>query len=189
MVKNIEKAKSHCLQVLSKKKNRICAYLPTHIRSVQNWAEKLAKDYPRANKEILLLSVWLHDIGHALSNHENHHIKSEMEARKFLKTIKLSPEKIEKVAHCVRAHRCKDVKPETIEAKILAAADSASHFTDGCYMDMAMDVPKKQTLEKLDRDYRDVGIFPKLKREITPIYKAWKNLLKAYPSPHKEAKR
>lgn len=178
---NIEKAKIYCLNVLSKKKDRICAYLPGHIESVQKWSEKLIKDYPKANKEILLLSVWLHDIGHALSTHTDHHIKSEAEARKFLKTIKLDPEKIEKVAHCIRAHRCKDVKPETIEAKILAAADSVSHFTDGCYMDMLMNTPKRQTLKKLDRDYRDVGIFPKLKKEISPIYKAWKSLIKVYP--------
>jgi len=179
---NIEKAKTHCLKVLSKKKDRICAYLPGHIKSVQRWSERLMKDYPKADKEILLLSIWLHDIGHALSNHADHHIKSEEEARRFLKTIKLNSKKIEKVAHCVRAHRCRDVKPETIEAKILAAADSASHFTDGCYMDMAMSGIKKLALEKLDRDYRDVGIFPKLKKEITPIYKAWKNLIKVYPN-------
>ncbi|MDO8558877.1 MAG: hypothetical protein Q7R84_00950 [bacterium] len=61
-------------------------------------------------------------------------------------------------------------------------ADSASHFTDGCYMDMAMNGIKKLALEKLDRDYRDVGIFPKLKKEITPIYNVWKNLINVYPN-------
>ncbi|MDD5145119.1 MAG: hypothetical protein PHW72_03275, partial [Candidatus Pacebacteria bacterium] len=109
------------------------------------------------------------------------HIESEKETRKFLKTLRLDTEKIEKIAHCVRAHRCKDVQPKTIEAKILATADSASHFTDGCYMEMAMGGIKGQALEKIDRDYRDVGIFPKLKKEITPLYNAWKNLLKIYP--------
>src|SRR4030042_3505186 len=182
MIQNVEKTKKHCLKVLAKKNDHICDYLPNHIVSVEKWGKKIMKDYPKANKEILLLSVWLHDIGHAFLNTDTHHIGSEKEVKRFLAKIKMNPEKIEKVAHCVRAHRRKDVMPETIEAKILAAADSASHFTDGAYMDMLIHGYKELVSKKMERDYRDVGLFPKLKKEITPIYKAWKELLRAYPS-------
>ena len=44
---------------------------------------------------------------------------------------------IDQVAHCIRAHRCKDVQPQTIEAKIVAFSDSASHLFDSFYIDMA----------------------------------------------------
>jgi len=178
---NVEKAKKYCLKTVSRKKDSICVYLLSHIPSVEKWAQKIVKDYPKADKEVLLLSVWLHDIGHALSSHKDHDIESEKATRCFLKKIGMNSEKIEKVAHCARAHRCRDVMPETIEAKILAAADSASHFTDGCYMNMLLSGIKKLALEKMERDYRDVGMLPKLKKEITPIYKAWKNLLSVYP--------
>ncbi|MFH1714522.1 MAG: HD domain-containing protein [Candidatus Nealsonbacteria bacterium] len=179
--KLIEKAKNHCLKVLLKKKDRICVYLPGHIISVQKWAEKMIKKYPGVDKEVLLLSIWLHDIGHATAGHMDHNIGSEKETRSFLKRIKVKNEEIEKVAHCVRAHRCKDIKPETIEAKILAFADSASHMIDGCYVDMLMEGKKELAIEKLERDYRDVGIFPEMKKEIKPLYEAWKQLLRVYP--------
>jgi len=182
MIKNVEKTKNHCLMVLSKKKDHICDYLPNHIVSVEKWARKIMKHHPEANKQIILLSVWLHDIGHAFLNHDEHHIESEKEARRFLKKIKINPKEIEKIAHCVRAHRCKDIMPRTIEAKILAAADSASHFTDGAYMDMLINGYKRFVLKKIERDYRDVGLFPKLKKEITPIYRAWKKLSRVYPN-------
>jgi len=129
-----------------------------------------------------LLSVWLHDIGQLFKPKEaDHAIKSEKEARRFLSEVGLAPEKIERVAHCVRAHRNKDVSPETLEAKILAAADSASHMTDICYIDMVQSGEKESVLAKLDRDYRDVAFFPELKKEVTPLYRAWKELLGVFP--------
>lgn len=88
---------------------------------------------------------------------------------------------IEKVAHCVRAHRCNDVQPDTIEAKILAVADSASHLIDGPYIHMGKRVGKEEVIAKLERDYRDIGLLPNIKKELTPLYKAWKNLLEILP--------
>ena len=54
-------------------------------------------------------------------------------------------------------------------------------MTDGCYMDMAIDGKIDLALGKIERDYRDIGLFPKIKKEITPLYTAWKKLLEAYP--------
>ena len=179
--KIINKAKSHFLKTFERG-NSAYPYLPRHIAEVERWAKKLLKIHPKADKEIVLLSVWLHDIGQAIGNkNDDHAVKSEIEIIRFLPKTGLKPDKIKKVAHCVRAHRCKDIQPETLEAKILAAADSASHMTDINYIVHLADRPKKWILEKLERDYRDVGIFPKLKKEITPLYKAWKKLLTAYP--------
>lgn len=176
----LKQTKIHCLKVLKRKNDRICRYLPGHIIEVEKWAKKISKDYPEVDKTVLFLSVLLHDIGHGFGNHEDHAVKSEIEAKRFLKKIGLTSEKIEKVSHCVRAHRCKDIQPETIEAKILAAADSASHMTDGCYIDMAMRGLKDLAFKKLERDYRDVNMFPKLGRNISPLYKSWKKLLSTY---------
>lgn len=82
-------------------------------------------------------------------------------------------EKINEIAHCVRAHRCKDM------------ADSASHFTDINYIvhltSQESDYDRHYVEDKIERDYRDIGIFPELKKELTPIYKAWKKLIKVFP--------
>lgn len=73
-----------------------------------------------------------------------------------------------------------DVKmfqPSTIEAKILAVSDSASHMTDINYICMFQSYGKDFTLDKLERDYRDISLFPELKLELTKLYFCWKNLI------------
>lgn len=179
----VEKTKAHFLKTFKNKKDPLYAYLPKHVAEAEKWADKILQKYPEADEGIIFLSVWLHDIGQATGDGDKDHaVKSETETRRFLSKLGLAPEKIEKVAHCVRAHRCKDVQPETLEARILAAADSASHMTDICYIDMASEKSKEAALEKLERDYRDANLLLGLREEITPLYKAWKKLLNAFPN-------
>lgn len=178
----IEKARLYFLESFKKKKNPIYSYLPRHVVEAEKWAKNILQKYPKADKEIVLLSVWLHDIGQATGNDNNDHaVESEVETRRFLEEMRIEPEKIEKVAHCVRAHRCKDIQPKSFEAKLLAAIDSLSHMSDFCYIDTASRKSKESALAKLERDYRDAGLFPELQKEITPLYKAWKELLRVYP--------
>jgi len=85
--------------------------------------------------------------------------------------------------HCIRAHRCKDIAPETIEAKIIAFADSASHLTQGIYLDIVKEEKEGGTydaFEKLERDWRDLSFFPEIKDEMGELYESWKKLIKAY---------
>jgi hypothetical protein len=94
-------------------------------------------------------------------------------------------EKMEKVLHCVRAHRCRDVMPESLEAKIMACIDSASHMTDfSIYSSMAKNDKesgeKFRVYAKMERDWRDVSTFPEIKKELEPLYDAWKKLIKEY---------
>lgn len=85
--------------------------------------------------------------------------------------------------HCVRSHRRKDVMPNTIEVKIIACVDSASHMTEPMYFDIA-GVDKEngnefRTYAKMDRDFRDLGSFPET-HELKEIYEKWKKLIKSY---------
>jgi hypothetical protein len=158
--------------------------LGKHVPEAERWAKRIQKNHPEADLEILLLGVWLHDYGHYPLLNEDHAISGEIKAKKFLEEQKYDKEKIRQVLHCIRAHRCKDVLPETIEAKILACADSASHFTFPPYLDIArrtkLEGTKYNAIEKLDRDFRDIAIFPEVKKELTPLYKAWKKILQVY---------
>lgn len=177
----ISQARGHFLKSF-KKSSGGYPYLPRHVKEVEKWAKKILKDHPEADQEIVLLSVWLHDIGQTLGGKENDHaVKSEAEVKRFLTRLNLAPERVKKVAHCVRAHRCRDVQPKTLEAKILAAADSASHLTDINYLVHISDGLRDYTFAKLERDYRDISLIPKLKKELTPLYQAWKTLLSVYP--------
>lgn len=126
---------------------------------------------------MILLSVWLHDIGHYPIPTDDHAIISEQIARDFFEKEKVDKELADKVLHCVRSHRNRDVKPATFDAKLFAMIDSVSHFTYIPYFEMLQRGRSKDAMEKLERDYRDIIPFPEIKEEITPLYKAFKNLL------------
>lgn len=165
--------------------NPVHNWFQHHVEQVEKWALKILNYYPNADKEIVLLSVWLHDIGQEnKENLDTHEILSEIETRKFLGSLGVDKEKIDKVAHCVRTHRCKaDALPETDEAKILAAADSASHITDIVYIHMLNEGnSKKSILDKLERDIRDIQLLPTpLKEQLVPLQNTWKELIRVFP--------
>lgn len=178
----VDKTKQHFIDTVTKAGSDY-AYLLRHLPQVEKWAKKLLDRKPEADKEVALMGVWLHDIGQVIGNKETDHaVNSETEAKRFLAEIGANPDLISRVAHCARAHRCKDVQPETIEAKVLAVADSASHMTDIVYIDMANRGDLEGAKAKLERDYRDISLFPELKEEIAPLYQAWTKLLGVWPN-------
>ena len=153
--------------------------LKSHISVLEKWVKKMKERYPSLDEEIILLAVYLHDVRHYPVNpSEDHAIISEKIAKEFLKKEKYNSEKTIAVLHCVRSHRCKDVLPETPEAKAFAFIDSAGHMTDRLYLDMVKEGKSQKALDKLERDFRDLAIFPEIKKEIEPIYSAWKVLIK-----------
>jgi len=178
----LEQARQHFLETFARRENPVYPYLPRHVNQAEGWAERILADYPRADRQVVMLSIWLHDVGWAIGENDvDHAIKSETEANRFLAEKGVPPETVARVAHCVRAHRNRDVQPETLEAKIVAAADSASHFTDINYIVHCADGIKDYALDKLERDYRDVGLLPGLQERLTPLYLAWKQLLTVFP--------
>jgi len=152
--------------------------LNCHIEELERLAEKIVQKFPDLDKEILLLAVYFHDIGYyPLNPNEDHAVTGERIARKFLEKEKYSNEKMEKALHAIRAHRCKDILPDTLEARAFAFMDSASHMTSKVYFEMVKDGKGKKALEKLERDYRDLAIFPEIKKEMEPLYLSWKSLI------------
>lgn len=173
----IEEAKKHFFKYYDQTKD--CGRRLGHVESVENLTKKILADYPEADKEVVLISVWLHDIGSYIGDEEQA-INSESETKKFLNG-KLNKDKIEKIAHCVRAHRAKDVKPNTIEAKILAVADAESHFTRGLYMQFYLKKDKDAAVSKLERDLVKIRLIPKESNKFMPLYEAWKKVLELLP--------
>lgn len=159
--------------------------LVSHVQEVENWSKYMLKKHPEINKDVVLISAWLHDIGHyPLSNKTDHAVKGAKIAKKFLLEQGMSTEEIEKIFHCVRSHRCRDILPESSEAKLMAFVDSASHLTDGVYFDIAKMGKKRNktesALNKIERDVRDLSYFPEEKEDLLEIISAWKNLIKTY---------
>jgi hypothetical protein len=178
----VEKSKQHFIKTFNSDPDPLYKLAVEHVESVEKWALSIATNYTETNLEILHVAIWLHDIGQFVTDKlEDHAQSSEIETRRFLHQIGLNQIDIDTIAHCVRAHRCRDIMPISIEAKILAVCDSASHFTESTYIDMARRGLKKDVIAKVERDYRDVCLLPGIQERIKPLYNAWKNLLRVYP--------
>ncbi|MEK7447540.1 MAG: HD domain-containing protein [Patescibacteria group bacterium] len=180
----VQMAEEHFALQLASMSQTLQGLLPKHLQIMGKWADKILGMYPDANPEVVRVAVWFHDIGYVDCedyDRDDHAVYSEVRALQFLQANGYSQGKLEQVAHCVRAHRCKDIQPETIEAKIIAVADSASHLTDYAYINLTQLGIKDYAMEKLERDYRDVGLLPEVKQELSPLYEAWKQLLPQFP--------
>jgi uncharacterized protein len=141
-----------------------------HFKSVVMYAEQLAEKRG-ANKEIVLVSAWLHDIASIKGSYEDHHIVGQKYAEEFLRKNNYPEEKIKQVKHCIYAHRgSKSIPRETIEAECVSDADAMSHFNTIASlfylaiktMDLNADDANIFVKEKLQRSYN----------KLTPIGKA-----------------
>jgi len=67
-----------------------------HFMPVVSYAEQLA-DELGGDKEVIVISAWLHDIGSIIHGREDHHITGAKIAEEKLKELQYPPEKIELV--------------------------------------------------------------------------------------------
>jgi putative nucleotidyltransferase with HDIG domain len=92
------------LEKLSKKNGWLWFY-NLHQKEVIKFAEKLLKIYKKADKKIVIIACWLHDIAHYYARNseeilevkELHHVIGAKIAENFLKSYELSPEEISRI--------------------------------------------------------------------------------------------
>lgn len=158
-----------------------------HFAKVRDYAMWLAEQHPEADKEIVELSAWLHDIARIETAEEDHHVKGAEKAGKILKGFGYPEDRIKKVQHCVISHRGKEnqYKPETIEARIVASADAMSHFDTTfniAWIGAKMGMDMLETIEwlkaKLERDWEKKLYFPEAKEKMRDKYEAFKLLVR-----------
>lgn len=186
MLNIIEKAKLEIKKII-KNYPEDPYHLWGHIEEVERWCNYLLKRNPSTDSEVVILSAWLHDIGHYPVYEKNDHaIVGEQRAKIFLENENYDREKQEKVLHCIRAHRNKDVAPNTLEAKIICFADTASHITssESVYLDIVRRNKyygeKYDVFEKMQRDFRDLDFFPEIRKELLPLQNSWVKLIEEY---------
>ncbi|MBC8505724.1 MAG: HD domain-containing protein [Anaerolineales bacterium] len=100
-----------------------------HILRVYKMAERLAQS-EGADIEIVRAAALLHDVdssqlSEVSSQRKSHHHTAAGFAHILLGSEGWSEDRIEAVAHCIRAHRFRDDReqPQTLEAKVLFDAD------------------------------------------------------------------
>ena len=143
-----------------------------HLLAVEKYANFLLKKLPKANREIVLLGVWLHDTQRVRGIKGDHQKMGAVEARKIMQEYGYSAAIIKKVQSIILTHSCNRSKPITLEGKILATADAMTHYVNDFYLQIAitrrrsLKVFKLWALEKLNRDYNKKIFFPFAKKEI-----------------------
>jgi 23S rRNA maturation-related 3'-5' exoribonuclease YhaM len=136
-------------------------FVDNHVREVVEEALWLCGFYPKADKEIVNIGAWLHDITHPIGGYkgEDHNIASSKTAKAYLTSINFKKNKLKEVIHCIEAHRTSRLpEPETIEAKIVASADNLAHFTMFDFLSKKMGLEKATT--KLKRDLNSKFMLP-----------------------------
>lgn len=98
-----------------------------HMVPMVDYALKMA-DKLKADKDIVELAAWLHDISWIRGDiSDKHNIIGAQQARKILQKFKYPKEKIKLVEYCILAHRG-NIKRKTQEANCIAIADSMAHL-------------------------------------------------------------
>ncbi len=153
-----------------------------HIVSVVKYAKILAKKLG-ADEEVCEIAALLHDYASVLNKnwYPEHHIHSARLAEEILSKYNYPKEKIEAVKHCILSHRgSKEFARKTLEAKVLASADSMAHFDNVhslLYLafvrhKMAIDEGTQWVLSKLEQSWRK--LMPEAREMIKEKYEAIK---------------
>ena len=150
----LEKVREFVINEFDKPDAQYRSSCENHLKVVVKYVLELAK-IRNADREIVEIAAWLHDIGSIMGHYENHHVFGAEVADKLLGSLGYPRDKIEKVKYCIFVHRGSlALERETCEAQILADADSMSHFDniDGI-VQKVFNGDKRKTLEKLERSY------------------------------------
>jgi len=100
-----------------------------HFIPMVSYAKMLCRDFEDIDKDVVVLSAWLHDIGSVMKGREDHHITGANIAGQKLKQLGVDDDIIEKVQCCIYTHRgSRGLKRESKEAQIIADADTLSAF-------------------------------------------------------------
>jgi uncharacterized protein len=99
----------------------------THTKRVLKVALQIAKSEKNVDEQIIIASCLLHDVARKKEDEDKCECHAEEGARiapRILRRIKFPENKIQSVVYAIKVHRkSKDIKPKTIEAKILQDAD------------------------------------------------------------------
>lgn len=158
-------------------KNGAESFCRTHQKEIIDSAKDLLKFYPKAQKEIVFIACWLHDIAYYCAGRgesikkvrRNHHVRGAEIAAGFLEPFSLDYREKELIKKCILNHRnMGPYKPKSLEEKAVAVADTLSHFKGAYYSNFigsSGDINRE-----LKQDWRDFCLLPKSKKLVLKKY-------------------
>ncbi|MFA5431907.1 MAG: HD domain-containing protein [Candidatus Paceibacterota bacterium] len=150
-----------------------------HFTPTVKYALELAESLG-ADKEIVEIAAWLHDIGSVIYGRKDHHLTGVKIAEDKLKELNYPIEKIELVKRCILNHRgSQKNNPTSLEERIIADADALSNFDNipgifkaaFMYENLTQGEAKEAVRKKLENKWNQLN-FKSSKKIIKAKYEA-----------------
>jgi HD superfamily phosphodiesterase len=153
-------------------------YVKYHLNIVEKISLELCEKYLDADKDLVLLVVWLHDYGKILEHGSDHSFTLE-KGREKLSEMGFESDVIKKAILCVDEIDKKDGLLEApIEAKIVSSADAASHLVGPFFSIYWYEYHNKSINEliedgkaKLAKDWNKKVVLPEVKEKFESRYR------------------
>lgn len=158
-------------------------FFEEHLEIVEKHALDILAKVPSADKEVVILGVWLHDTQRIRGLKADHQDGGVQEAKKIMNQFNYSEDIIKKVQGIIQTHSCDNEIPNTVEGRVLATADAMAHYTSDFFLRIAIlgyrDVKeyKKWALEKIEKNYNKKISFDFAQDEIRNRHNIIKNFL------------
>ncbi len=137
-----------------------------HILPVVDLADSLAKKLG-ADREVVILAGYLHDIGSCCYDRETHHQTGAKIAEDLLKKFNYPEDRIKLIKKCIYNHRgSMNLERKSLEEKIIAEADTLSCFEnipglfEAALVHEGLDQNEagQSVLEKMERKYAQLHL-------------------------------
>lgn len=164
-------------------KNSLNDFYEHHLLGVEKNALELLSRLPKADKELVMLGVWLHDLQRIRKLKGDHEGIGAQEAQKVMEQFRYSPEMTTLVRDMILTHMCNEHIPTTLEARTLATADALSQYNSDWIINVAISDGmklkeyKKFMIEKLEHNYDKRIFFNFAKKMIQTKHDAWMTIL------------
>lgn len=153
-----------------------------HVAVVVENSDRMAKK-EKADKDIVHVGALMHDIGFFYSR-KNHDLAGAPVVYQMLVKEKFDKKFARAVSNIAFCHRCKRIKPKTLEEKIVVTSDAIAHFSPAYYLGLSVIANEdyrgltKNNLKKLIKDFNDKIFFETEKKKFKKAVKAFKKIFR-----------